>query len=363
MSTDPANRPVNDPESIAVEEHERIRGCLLAAACGDALSAPFEGVFFVPGDAVAAWEQQEAVLGYTDDTALMLALADHLATATNQPEWDIYEDGLAWAFARTWEADPRRGYGAGAVCVLQSILNGVSWQEAAGSAFGGTGSYGNGGAMRVAPVGLLPLPMNRVSALARRSAALTHAHEHALDAAAIQACAVAYAHRSPRAQPLDGHHLLATVAPTPSSRSSVPNSPGWAPWSATATPRSRSPTSSAMMSPPWPRSRRRWPPSCTPPTTSSRSPASRSAPAGTPTPSPPWPGHWPGPATARQVSRSPGWPGSNTATASSRPPRISSDHWADPDLALADAPGRVYRGRPSTPRLPLVPLPSPRSRA
>lgn len=214
MSTEPSHSPAGAPHALSAEERDRVRGCLIAAACADGIGAPFEGAAAVGADAVAAWEQKgpDEVLRYTDDTALMLALADHLAETARPPEWEIDQDGLARAFAWTWEAEPGRGYGAGAARVLHSIRDGTPWREAAGGLFGGTGSYGNGGAMRVAPIGLLPLPLNRIGDLARRSAAPTHAHEQAREGAAIQACAVACARRSGRGEPFDAGRFLTAAA-------------------------------------------------------------------------------------------------------------------------------------------------------
>jgi poly(ADP-ribose) glycohydrolase ARH3 len=56
------------------------------------------------------------------------------------------------------------------------------------------GSFGNGAAMRVSPVGLLyhdaPLTLREI---AYHTAGITHSHEQALEGAAIQACAIALA--------------------------------------------------------------------------------------------------------------------------------------------------------------------------
>lgn len=54
---------------------ERITGSLLGAACGDALGAPFEGRALVDREELLGWSVQDAVLSYTDDTAMMRTLA------------------------------------------------------------------------------------------------------------------------------------------------------------------------------------------------------------------------------------------------------------------------------------------------
>lgn len=65
----------------------------------------------------------------------------------------IEQDELAEIFARRYHLDPDRGYGATAHKILRAIDQGDHWREASSQAFDGQGSMGNGGAMRVAPVG------------------------------------------------------------------------------------------------------------------------------------------------------------------------------------------------------------------
>ena len=89
----------------------------------------------------------------------------------------IDQDALAAAFARRYAADPHRGYGETAHGILQAIGGGMPWREAAGHAFDGQGSMGNGAAMRVAPLGAyFADDLARVVEEARSSAAPTHAH-------------------------------------------------------------------------------------------------------------------------------------------------------------------------------------------
>ena len=59
--------------------------------------------------------------------------------------------------------------------------------------FGGRGSFGNGAAMRIAPLGLLYYNSQKIYELACASAEVTHAHPIGKDGAAVQALAVAQA--------------------------------------------------------------------------------------------------------------------------------------------------------------------------
>ena len=118
-------------------------------------------------------------------------------------------DALGAAFARSWQREPDRGYGGGTASLLARLSRGTAWEAASRSQFEGQGSLGNGAAMRVAPVALhATAHAEPASVLARRSAAVTHAHPLALDGASVQAVAVATA-----------------LAPPPSSASSATPAP------------------------------------------------------------------------------------------------------------------------------------------
>lgn len=109
---------------------------------------------------------------WTDDTAMALSIVNTLAAH------EELEPGLlASAFARTWKAQPGRGYGPGAAIILQGIANGHPWAEVAGDAFGGEGSMGNGAAMRIAPLGaFFADDLDHLLEAADRASAVTHAH-------------------------------------------------------------------------------------------------------------------------------------------------------------------------------------------
>ena len=87
--------------------------------------------------------------------------------------------------------DPRRGYGPGAKRALRAIKRGAAWDEVGTKLFKGGGSFGNGAAMRVAPVGLFFYDdPARLREAAELSASITHAHPLAREGAALQAFAV-----------------------------------------------------------------------------------------------------------------------------------------------------------------------------
>jgi poly(ADP-ribose) glycohydrolase ARH3 len=172
-----------------VSRGARARGALLGLALGDALGAPFEGRPRVTRAQVAAWCDAREPLRWTDDTHMALVLARRLVDDPRLAD----PEALGVAFARAYAAEPWRGYGAGPPVVFALAEQGSTFEEAAGSLFDGAGSFGNGAAMRVAPVGLLPASAdpNEAARLAAVQARVTHAHPDAVDGAIVVAWAVA----------------------------------------------------------------------------------------------------------------------------------------------------------------------------
>lgn len=164
---------------------ERYRGTLIGVAVGDALGAPVEGSHTTRAY-VASLDRQTHELTYTDDTAMTIGLAESLL------EVDGFDGHhLAHTFARHYAAEPWRGYGTSPPEIFGKLERGVPWHEASTSLFGGSGSYGNGAAMRVAPVALFAHPdTHTVASLARHTAIITHTHPEGIDGAVCQAVAV-----------------------------------------------------------------------------------------------------------------------------------------------------------------------------
>jgi ADP-ribosylglycohydrolase len=102
------------------------------------------------------------------------------------------QDDLARRFASSYQWS--RGYGPGAARMLKQIRKGQPWQQANCSVYP-DGSYGNGGAMRVAPIGLYFGITNTKQLIdaARASAAVTHGHPLGQEGAVLIALTAAAA--------------------------------------------------------------------------------------------------------------------------------------------------------------------------
>jgi poly(ADP-ribose) glycohydrolase ARH3 len=179
-----------DSLAVAVWLGERARGALLGTFVGDALGMPFEGVVLgaVPVEVgmVAARRGRGT---YTDDTQMMIALAESLIE-----RGQIEAEHLARAFQKAYEPD--RGYGGGTRRVFELWAAGTPVTEAAGQVFDGQGSRGNGAAMRIAPVAVrFAAEPSRMRAEAAASARVTHTHPVGVDGAVVQAAAITAALR------------------------------------------------------------------------------------------------------------------------------------------------------------------------
>jgi poly(ADP-ribose) glycohydrolase ARH3 len=175
-------------EAPAGELRERFRGCLLGLAVGDALGGRFEAQSSeairarVPTvEDLLAYPQDE--LWYTDDTQMAIGVAEAL-----RDHGRIVEEQLCAAFVANYV--PSRGYGWGARAVLEAMEEGRDYRAVAERHFPG-GSYGNGAAMRVAPVGLFcGDDAQLLGEQARLSALPTHLHPLGIEGAQLLALGV-----------------------------------------------------------------------------------------------------------------------------------------------------------------------------
>ena len=155
---------------------------------------PADFVYFTQGaipDLLDA--EPDSLRNYTDDTQMTIGLAE---TLIEHGRVDL--PTLSQRFAANYE--PHRGYGQGARQILECIAAGNDHDVLAETIFPG-GSFGNGAAMRVAPVGLMfGHDHDRVVAEARLSALPTHRHPLGIEGAELLALAIAVAAEGP---PLD----------------------------------------------------------------------------------------------------------------------------------------------------------------
>jgi len=163
-------------------------GSLVGTGVGDALGAGLEGRRWVDQEQVDALAKRQATLTYTDDTHMMIGIAESLVECGG-----FDGEHMSRRFMENYRREPWRGYGPGPPRVFRLIEGGEAWDVAAERLYGG-GSFGNGAAMRIAPIGVFwyddPVKLKE---MAYASSRITHAHELGMEGGALQAYAVALA--------------------------------------------------------------------------------------------------------------------------------------------------------------------------
>ncbi len=172
---------------------------------GDVVGAPVEGESakyiaktFRNVEEIVALKTVPEVLGgrwicgrFTDDTQLSLCMAEWLLEDVSpgaMPSSALGEK-LLWRFHQAYH--PGRRYGSGAARILQAVPECKEWQALATLMFP-EGSYGNGSAMRVAPLGMrFHRNLRDLVAWSTLSSMTTHSHPMALTGCALQAVSVA----------------------------------------------------------------------------------------------------------------------------------------------------------------------------
>jgi poly(ADP-ribose) glycohydrolase ARH3 len=178
-----------------IDLKKKFLGSMVGSALGDAIGElAFRGL----GEAgLRAEIARKDVLIYTDDTAMAIGLAESITQAGR-----LDEQHLGDTFRANFQREPWRGYASGPPTVFSLVeKRGMAYSEAAGSLFGGQGSFGNGAAMRIAPVGLFFHDSLDLYEQARASASVTHTHPIGVDGAAVLAWAVAQAVKTDPQEP------------------------------------------------------------------------------------------------------------------------------------------------------------------
>ncbi|HET6355044.1 ADP-ribosylglycohydrolase family protein [Streptomyces sp.] len=164
---------------------ERALDSLRGLSVGDALGSQF----FVPSN-YPLLKRRALPPGpwqWTDDTEMAGSVLSVLAAHDR-----VDQDALAQSFAEHHDFD--RGYGPAVNRMLRLIREGGDWRELAAALFNGQGSWGNGSAMRIAPLGAWYADdPEQATHQAEISSYTTHQHREAVVGAMAVAAAAALA--------------------------------------------------------------------------------------------------------------------------------------------------------------------------
>ena len=165
----------------------RVLGVLLGQAAADSIGSLFEGQ--TPDWLHGRFDTPEAMFRYaadaprqyTDDTEMALAIAEYLCEAGS-----IEPNQLMGQFVRHYNS--WRGYGRGTRMLMDAFRQNAEYEYMVANHFPG-GSYGNGAAMRAAPVGIRFSDPEQIWEQAKLSAWPTHRHELGIEGAQLIALA------------------------------------------------------------------------------------------------------------------------------------------------------------------------------
>lgn len=181
---------------------DRFLGSAMGTFVGDALGEPVEGwshrAIYSRFGLLDTMIREEG--RYTDDTQMMIGILEALA------EKGGFDPAVcAGKFGENF--DPGRGYGRRIFGVVDRIRQGIPWDQV------GTDSFGNGGAMRIAPIGCFYYAdLEAVKANAILSARITHSHPEGLAGAVAQATAVGLAFQySLSSEPIEPEKFLDSI--------------------------------------------------------------------------------------------------------------------------------------------------------
>lgn len=174
------------PPKASTPLEERFLGSMLGTGLGDALGAPHEGGILGWMLWQALSSKEPGLLRWTDDTEMAMGLAESLIERRG-----LDADHLAKLWAQRME--PLRGYGPSARKILSLVRAGEDWRLVRRRVFP-EGSYGNGAAMRAAPLGLFyhgrPEELAEATVLA---SSITHDHPLGIEGALLIARGVSLA--------------------------------------------------------------------------------------------------------------------------------------------------------------------------
>ncbi len=170
---------------MAIDLHTRFMGTMIGSALGDAIGE--RALEITDRDNLLAFINGNNELCYTDDTVMSLATAELLVS-----QGSIDQQLLGDKFRKYHKEEPWRNYGLVTSSVFNIVENeAIDYTAAALRLCDGIGSFGNGAAMRVAPLGLYFHRSPELYDMAKKTAEITHAHPVGIDGAAVLAKAVA----------------------------------------------------------------------------------------------------------------------------------------------------------------------------
>lgn len=154
---------------------DKYMGCMIGLAIGDAIGEIKQHNTELSIDDIIRRD-----LIYTDDTALALALSESLLKPGI-----VTTKKIGDCFLKAINKEPNRGYGGSPLIFYTAEINNIDYIEARdkvnNAIRNGQGSYGDGAAMRIAPVALFYLDESKYREILIMSCEIDHNHQLAID--------------------------------------------------------------------------------------------------------------------------------------------------------------------------------------
>ncbi|CAL1279243.1 unnamed protein product [Larinioides sclopetarius] len=173
----------------------KFRGCMIGSLIGDCLGEPFELRPPPPKKVLVNFFSSLLTEGsirkfhYTDDTSMSVSIARSLVENKK-----IDPKDLAKRFTEEYFREPDLNYGTHVVAVFYALKE-TNYEDVflpGKKQFNGSGSFGNGAPMRIAPVALFNYNKTDESLQSdvKESSRITHSHPHGYNGAILQCLAV-----------------------------------------------------------------------------------------------------------------------------------------------------------------------------
>jgi len=162
---------------------DKVQGVLFGTFIGDAIGAAFEGRSpddIPPLDFNYVIENPARM--YTDDTQMTISVFEEMIENGDIERYSLIQRFL-WRFA------PWRRYGGGMLNVIEKWRDGQDLDAAASSVYNREGNFGNGAAIRVAPISAF-FQIDEAEELdksVRLCSSVTHTHPYGISGALLQA--------------------------------------------------------------------------------------------------------------------------------------------------------------------------------
>jgi poly(ADP-ribose) glycohydrolase ARH3 len=170
---------------MTIDIDSKFLGAMVGSALGDA--AGYMAYRYPQRDDLLGKIEAVERLTYTADTVMAVAMAETLIE-----NGGIETRKLGDNFVRHFANKPWQRQGAEPPEIYRIVeQEGVDYVYAARRLFEGEGSYGNGAAMRITPLGLFYYQSDELYEQAKLSAEVTHTHPVGIDGAAVFAKALA----------------------------------------------------------------------------------------------------------------------------------------------------------------------------